>query len=65
MEVGNENVSPRMKVVKWIAPSAPWLKINGDATVCSKSQKMGLGVVVRDHRGVFLTGLSSFASFSS
>lgn len=49
---------------KWTALLAPWVKVNWDADIYTKNQKMGLGVVVRDHMGVFLAGLSTSAGFA-
>lgn len=56
-------VNPRLKA-KWIASSTPLVKVK-DAAICTKIQKMGIGVVVRDHIGAFLACLSSsFTLFS-
>ncbi|XP_059451001.1 uncharacterized protein LOC132181785 [Corylus avellana] len=36
---------------KWRAPSHGWLKANWDATVGRKNGRLGVGIVIRDHRG--------------
>lgn len=51
--------------VQWKAPVVTYVKVNWDVPVCSKTQKMGIGVVVWDHTGAFLAGLSLSIAFSS
>jgi ribonuclease HI len=38
----------------WDPPQGGWVMVNVDATVFQKDNRMGLGFVVRDHRGDFL-----------
>lgn len=51
--------------VKWKAPNNPFVKVNWDAALCNTTQKMGIGIAMRDHCGQFLAGLSSSLDFSS
>lgn len=44
---------------KWHPPATPAVKVNWDATISSTNQKLRIGVVVRDHEGAFLAGLSA------
>lgn len=50
--------TPRQRV-KWHPPCAPSVMINWDATTCTKTNKIGLGVVVRNHTGSMLAYVSS------
>lgn len=43
-------------VNKWIAPAAGLMKLNVDASVFEGAESFSLGMVIRDHRDVFLHG---------
>jgi hypothetical protein len=38
-------------VPKWVSPPMGFVKLNWDASVDRKGQKMGIGLIVRDHAG--------------
>ncbi|XP_071722847.1 uncharacterized protein [Rutidosis leptorrhynchoides] len=40
--------------IRWLPPSQGWVKINSDAALFKDSGQWGLGMVLRDHRGVTL-----------
>jgi hypothetical protein len=41
-------------IPKWIPPPDGWLMINVDAATFKQPPQMGVGIVVRDHRGDFI-----------
>jgi ribonuclease HI len=43
---------------KWRAPEGGWLKLNRDATLNSRSKKMGIGIVVQNKYGEFVAALA-------
>ena len=43
---------------KWSPPQLPFYKVNVDGAVLGKQKKAGVGVVIRDHEGNFIAGLS-------
>lgn len=55
---------PRLNI-KWKAPVENVVKVNWDAVVSSKNQKMGIGIVIRDANWAVMASLSSFKLFSS
>ncbi|XP_050386162.1 uncharacterized protein LOC126802565 [Argentina anserina] len=57
MEVG--------QVVRWLPPPPGFVKVNFDASWNSKHPKCGLGVVIRDEKGVCLVGASRVSSHNS
>lgn len=44
--------------ISWTPPTSPSYKINVDATIFSAQKNAGVGVIVRDHVGNFIPGLS-------
>jgi hypothetical protein len=42
------------EVVKWSKPNPGWIKLNWDAAIDSGKQKMGIGIIARDHTGSIL-----------
>jgi len=44
-------------IQKWKAPTVGYVKVNCDATVYEAGGKMGIGVIVRDHKGEVLATL--------
>ncbi|KAL5765169.1 hypothetical protein ACOSQ2_017763 [Xanthoceras sorbifolium] len=44
--------------VRWSKPQVGWLKLNVDASLKFEASFVGLAAVIRDHEGLFLTGLS-------
>lgn len=64
---GNEDphIESLRRSLRWHPPVAPAVKVHWDAATCDKNQKIGFGIVARDHDGAFLAGLSaSMGSFS-
>lgn len=55
---------PRQQI-RWKAPERGWVKVIWDAAVIEKSQKMGIGVVIRDFQGEVMDCLSSLKPFHS
>lgn len=45
-------------LANWVAPAADFFKVNFDASWDRVSNKVEVGVVVRDHLGSFFAGLS-------
>jgi hypothetical protein len=45
------------EVVKWSKPSPGWIKLNWDAAIDSGQQKMGIGIIARDHTGSVLAAV--------
>jgi hypothetical protein len=45
------------EVVKWSKPSPRWIKLNWDVAVDSGKQKMGIGIIARDHTGSVLAAV--------
>lgn len=45
---------------KWVPPPENWVMVNVDAAVFAASKRMGVGVVIRDHRGQFLAACSQY-----
>ena len=43
---------------KWSPPQLPFYKVNVDGAVLGKQKEAGVGVVIRDHEGNFIAGLS-------
>jgi hypothetical protein len=42
------------KAKKWDPPPGGWALVNVDATIFLKDNRMGVGIVIKDHRGDFL-----------
>ncbi|XP_041001662.1 uncharacterized protein LOC121247365 [Juglans microcarpa x Juglans regia] len=49
--MGNTTGNPMPKMIFWRKLEEGWLKINFDAATDSKNQKVGVGVIIRDHNG--------------
>ncbi|KAF5465429.1 hypothetical protein F2P56_015440 [Juglans regia] len=47
----NTTRNPMLEMIFWRKPGESWLKVNFDATIDSKNQKVGVGVIIRDHNG--------------
>jgi hypothetical protein len=45
---------PQDQGLQWMKLAEGWLKINWDASVDSTRRRIEVGVVVRDHEGVFV-----------
>ena len=41
---------------KWLPPDEPSYKINVDGAVFASKKEVGVGVVIRDHKGILLLG---------
>ncbi|XP_062169087.1 uncharacterized protein LOC133875100 [Alnus glutinosa] len=48
---------------QWVKPSAGTVKINWDATLCSRKKIMGVGVVARDATGAVKAALCSYLPY--
>ena len=48
----------------WINPKPPWYKINTDGAVFTQQQAIGMGVIIRDHKGRVMAVLSKLLHFS-
>jgi ribonuclease HI len=48
------NSCDSVKPKYWSPPPEGWVMVNVDATIFQKANRMGLGIVVRDHRGEVL-----------
>ena len=42
------------KSKRWDPPHGGWVMVNVDAAIFHKTNRMGLGIVIRDHKGDFL-----------
>ena len=45
-----DSIKPKL----WSPPPGGWVMVNVDAAIFQKANRMGLGIVVRDHRGEVL-----------
>lgn len=60
------NVNARLQMgsstlpMKWEAPPNDVFKVNLDASCAKHRNSVGLGVVIRDSRGVFYAGMSNW-----
>lgn len=45
--------------MKWSKPSPGWIKLNWDAAIDTGKQKMGIGIIARDHTGTVLVAVCS------
>ena len=45
--------------VMWIKPDRDWAKVNVDTAIDKGSRRMGLGIILRDHKGNFLAAKSA------
>ena len=50
---------PAPTIVKWRKPSPGWIKFNWDAAIDLECQRMGIGIIARDHTGTFLAAVST------
>jgi hypothetical protein len=50
----NPNRRDSSKLKRWSPPSRGWVMVNVDVAVFKEANRMGLGIVVRDHNGDFL-----------
>jgi ribonuclease HI len=50
-------VRPVPEVVQWNKPNPGWIKLNWDAAIDSGNQKMGIGIIARDHTGSVLAAV--------
>jgi hypothetical protein len=50
---------PETGTTKWLKPSAGLVKLNWDATIDIGRQKMGIGIIVRDHTSSVLAVVSA------
>lgn len=56
----NAEVRPRKVAVKQIPPEQGAIKVNWNASVWAKEQRMGIGIVARNSNGFVLACFSSF-----
>lgn len=62
VEKGRRMESPKKpapSIVKWRKPSPGWIKLNWDAAIDIECQKMGIGIIARDHSGAVLAAVSA------